>query len=196
MIFVESLPAIPGFQSGGLLGHLVQTGFGGFYDGMVHSVVTPEDGMVMVALGLLSALGGKDRARVLVVAMPLAWFVAGAGALMFPSVGPPPLVPTLGFGMVGLLVAFNQVLPGTVFKMLVIALACIHGAASGGAMRETGLGWLGLSGSCVAVFVMVSLLPACLADIRKPAARIALRVGGSWLAAIAMLMIGWAIRSS
>lgn len=178
------------------LAHLVQTGFGGFYDGMVHSVVTPEDAMVMVALALLSALGGKEQARLLVVAVPLAWFVAGGCALVFPSVLPPPLATTISFGLIGLLVALNQQLPKPVFLVLAIIVACLHGASNGEAMREAELGWLGLAGSCLAVFVVVSLLSASLAGIVKPPARVAVRVGGSWLVAIALLMIGWTIRSS
>ena len=196
MLAVDSVPLVALNGAEGTLAHLVQTGFGGFYDGMAHSVVTPEDAMVMVALALLSALGGKEQARLLVVAVPLDWFVAGGCALVFPSVLPPPLATTISFGLVGLLVALNQQLPKPVFLVLAILVACLHGAANGGAMRESELGWLGLAGSCVAVFVVVSLLSACLAGIVKPPARVAVRVGGSWLVAIALLMIGWTIRSS
>ncbi len=114
---------------------------------------------------------------------------------MVPALVPPPFATTVTFGLIGLLVALNQRLPKPVFLGFTLVAAGLHGTINGEAMRETGLGWLGLAGACLAVFVVVSLLPAALAGIRKPAALVAMRVGGSWLAAVALLMIGWAIRS-
>ncbi len=176
------------------MAHLVQTGFGGFYDGMAHWAITPEDVLVVLALTLLSALGGKDRVRRLVFTLPAAWFAGGLMALVFPTLLPPMVLTLASFGLVGLLVALNRHLPDAVFVLLVLVTAVIHGAGNGGAMREAGLGWLGLAGACVAVFVVASVLPALLVRIEKPAGRIAMRVGGSWIAAAALLMIGWWFR--
>lgn len=175
----------------GLLAHLVQTGFGGFYDGMAHWAITPEDVMVVLALALLSALGGPERVRQLIFSLPAAWFGGGLLALVFPALLPPMVLTLASFGLVGLLIALDRHLSGAVFVPLVLVTAAIHGAGNGGAMREAGLGWLGLAGACVAVFVVASVLPALLVRIEKPAGRIAMRVGGSWLAAAALLMIGW-----
>ena len=48
----------------------------------------------------------------------------------------------------------------------------------------------------VAAPVVASLLPAFVTVLRPPAARVAVRVAGSWIAAIAMLMLGWLIRGA
>jgi urease accessory protein len=44
------------------------------------------------------------------------------------------------------------------------------------------------------VFVLVALFAAFVAPLRAPWARIAVRVGGSWIAASGLLMFGWAVR--
>jgi len=46
------------------------------------------------------------------------------------------------------------------------------------------------------VFVLVALFAALATRLRTTAARIALRVAGSWIAAIGLLMLGWLARSS
>lgn len=178
-----------------MLGHLVQTGFGGFYDGMAHWAVTPEDLMVVLAFALLAALGGKDRARLLIFTLPAGWFLGGAVALLAGTASPPMVLTLLSFGVTGLVVALDQRLPASVFAVVAIAAAVLHGLANGAAMKEAGLDWLGLAGASLAVFVSVSLIPALLVGLKRPAARIAVRVGGSWLAAVALLMLGWVLRS-
>jgi len=180
----------------GGLAHLVQTGFGGFYDGLVHWAVTPEDVMLVLGLSFLAALGGRERARQLVFVLPAAWFVGGAAGLLAPTLAPPALATTLSFGLVGLLVALDRRLPAPLFLLLMLAAAGLHGAANGSAMATAGLGWLGLTGASLAVFVVVSVLPALIVGLTRPAARVAVRVGGSWLAAAALLMLGWMFRQS
>jgi hypothetical protein len=44
------------------------------------------------------------------------------------------------------------------------------------------------------LFVLVTLVSALVVSLGKPWARIAVRVVGSWIAAIGLLMFGWAMR--
>jgi hypothetical protein len=48
----------------------------------------------------------------------------------------------------------------------------------------------------VALFATVALAAAMVVAIRRPAARIAIRVAGSWIAAIGLLQLGWALRAT
>ncbi len=177
------------------LAHLVQTGFGGFYDGLAHWALTPQDVLLVVAFALLAGLAGKQRARQLVLALPSAWLLGGLLGLLVPSLMPPELATTLSFGLVGLLVALDRRLPAAAFFALILAAAGLHGVANGSTMATTGPGWLGLVGATLAVFIAVSLIPALLVGLKKPAARVAVRVGGSWIAAASLLMIGWLFRA-
>jgi len=47
-----------------------------------------------------------------------------------------------------------------------------------------------------AVFALVVLVAALVVQIRAHWARIAVRVGGSWIAASGLLMLGWSIRGA
>ena len=51
--------------------HLVNTAFGGFYDGMLHLLVTPADLLLVLGLGLLAGQAGRESARPLL--LPTAW---------------------------------------------------------------------------------------------------------------------------
>ncbi len=60
-------------------------------------------------------------------------------------------------------------------------------------MKE-GAGVLGLIGIMAALFVIVALVSAMVVSLKKPWTRIVVRVAGSWVAALGMLMFGWALR--
>jgi urease accessory protein len=51
-------------------------------------------------------------------------------------------------------------------------------------------------GVAAAVFVLVVLVAAPVVRLRAQWGRIAVRVGGSWIAASGLLMLGWSIRGA
>ncbi len=57
------------------------------------------------------------------------------------------------------------------------------------------LGTLGLAGIVTALFVMVALAAAMVVALRAGWARIAVRVMGSWIAAVGLLLLGWSLRA-
>ena len=57
--------------------HLIATGLGPVYDGIIHFALTPEDLIPTVALALFAGLRGKDHARWVMFVLPLAWFAGG-----------------------------------------------------------------------------------------------------------------------
>lgn len=50
------------------------------------------------------------------------------------------------------------------------------------------------AGAAAALFVVVSLVTGQVASVRAAWARIAVQVAGSWIAAIGLFMLGWAVR--
>jgi hypothetical protein len=62
--------------------HLMNTGFGPFYDGLTHLFVTPEDLLPVIALALLAGLRGPRFGRVVLFALPVAWLVGSAAGLL------------------------------------------------------------------------------------------------------------------
>ena len=53
---------------------------------------------------------------------------------------------------------------------------------------------LGLAGIAITTFVIIALVAALAVSLRSATARIVLRVAGSWIAAIGLLMLGWSLR--
>ena len=53
-----------------LFAHLMQTGFGGFYDGIAHLFITPTDLLLVVGLALLAGQQGSAGGRRLLMLLP------------------------------------------------------------------------------------------------------------------------------
>ena len=105
-------------------------------------------------------------------------------------------IPTaLSFVVLGGLVAADARLPLAATTVLAALLGLAHGYLNGSALAQPGLGAIGLLGIVVAVFTLVALAASFVVPLRAAWARVAVRVAGSWIAAIGLLLIGWAARS-
>jgi urease accessory protein len=70
-----------------------------------------------------------------------------------------------------------------------------HGILNGSELAKTSAsGQISAAGVAVALFVAVSLLAGQAASVHVPWARAAVRVAGSWIVAIGLLMLGWTMR--
>jgi hydrogenase/urease accessory protein HupE len=174
--------------------HLVQTGFGTFYDGIAHLLLTPADLLVVLALGALAGLRGAEVARPLLFVLAGAWLAGGVAGAAGPGGGEPSLALALSVALAGVLVAWNTHLP----RVLVLALGgtagALHGYANGATM--TGFDPLRLAGAVLACFVLTTLAAGLVVGLRARWQEIAVRVAGSWIAAIGVLMLGWQVRGA
>jgi len=167
--------------------HLVSTGFGPVYDGIAHFALTPEQFLPMVALALLAGLRGPVHARRLLFLLPPAWLVAFLAAIAPPALAP--LVAALALLLAGVLLASDAKFPPAVVVGLALVFGLALGAVYGTPADSPGL--LGAVGACAGVFVVLALPASVSLPLRAPAARIAVRVGGSWTAALGLLLVGW-----
>lgn len=174
--------------------HLVETGFGTFYDGMVHLWVTPADLLLVIAVALLAGQRGERAARWTVFALPLAWFAGGLLGARLPIESTLPLWTTLTFGIAGALVALSVGLSAAVTAVLAAIAGALHGVVNGASLAPGGASLLGLAGVVTAVFCLVAILAAQVVALRAAWSRIAVRVAGSWIAAAGVLMLGWLAR--
>jgi len=172
--------------------HLVTTGLGPVYDGIGHLVMTPADLVPVLTIALFAGLRGAAPGRRALFVLPLAWFAVGLlgvvieGLPTFPAAG-------ISFVVLGVLVAADLKLSPKWFTAIVIVVGLVHGVLNGVALKE-GAGILGLIGIMATLFVIVALVSAFIVSLKKPWARIVVRVAGSWVAAIGMLMFGWLMR--
>lgn len=172
--------------------HLVSTGMGPVYDGIGHLLLTPEDLVPVLALALYAGLRGVAAGRRAMFLLPVAWF---AGGLAGAAVGGAPSLPlpAVSFLVLGGLVAADLRMPPVAVTGLAIALGLVHGFLNGAALKG-GAETRGLLGIMAMLFVFVTLISAIVVSLRRPWSRIVVRVAGSWIAAIGLLMLGWALR--
>ena len=175
--------------------HLMNTGFGPFYDGLTHLFVTPEDLLPVIALALLAGLRGPRFGRAVLFALPVAWLAGSAvGLLLAPQVTLP-VAETIVTIALGALLAADCPLPVAAVGGLAILLGLLHGTLNGSELPKTNAsGQIFAAGVAAALFVVVSLLAGQAASVRALWARVAVRVAGSWIVAIGLLMLGWAMR--
>ncbi|HEY3350134.1 MAG TPA: HupE/UreJ family protein [Thermoanaerobaculia bacterium] len=174
--------------------HLVTTGLGPAYDGIGHLLLTPEDLVPILALALFAGLRGASAGRLALFVLPLAWLAGGLAGLNLGRATAAP-VPALSFILLGLLVAADVKFPDGAVAGLAGAVGLVHGFLNGPALAGAGPGALGLLGIAAVAFAVVALAAALVVSLKAPAARIAVRVAGSWIAAIGLLLLGWTFRT-
>lgn len=172
--------------------HLMNTGFGPFFDGATHLFLTPQDLLPVVALALLAGLRGPRCGRAVLFMLPAAWLASSiAGLPVAPQATPAAAIMTVALGA---LVAADRPVPPAAILGFAIVLGLLGGSASGNELAQAGSSVLGVAGVATALFVVLSLLAGQVTAVRAAAARVAVRVAGSWIAAIGMLMVGWSVR--
>ena len=188
-IFSGTAAAMVFFMPDIAAAHLVTTGMGPVYDGIGHLLLTPEDLIPVIAVALYVGLRGKAPGRRALFFFPLAWLAGGVAGLMITGTPTFPL-PVLSFLLLGGLIAADLRLPDNIVTTLVIAVGITHGFYNGTAM-EGGPGISGLLGITATLFVLVAIASAFVVSLQAAWTRIAVRVTGSWIAAVGILMLGW-----
>jgi urease accessory protein len=176
--------------------HLVNTGLGPFYDGVSHFALTPEDLLPALALALLAGQRGSRAGRLALFALPGAWLAGGVAGLAVPGISSASALTTVSLLALGGLVAAEARLQAEWVTGLALVLGLLHGYLNGSAMSQARLGALGLCGIVSTLFVLVALVAALVVSLRAEWTRIAVRVAGSWIAAIGLLLLGWSLRTA
>ena len=176
-------------------GHLMNSGFGPFYDGFSHPLVSPEDLFPVVAMTLLAGLAGARYGRWLLSTLPVAWTIAmSAGwAISLPIV--PSWATAATTVLVGVAVAADVRLPLAAFLGLAATVGTLHGLANGVDLTAKPSGLVAIAGTACCLAAIVSLLAGQVTSLRAEWARLAVRISGSWIAAIGLLMLGWSTRA-
>jgi hydrogenase/urease accessory protein HupE len=175
--------------------HLMNSGFGPFYDGLAHPLISPEDLLPAIAMTLLAGLGGARTGRFVLATLPAAWLAGMAAGWAIGLPGAPAWLTAVVTALLGVLVASDLRLPLALVIAVAAALGALHGYDNGHDLAATTGALLGIAGIAVSLFAIVSLLAGQVAVLRAQWARLAVRVAGSWIAAIGLLMLGWSMRS-
>lgn len=174
--------------------HLATTGLGPVYDGISHLLLSPDDLVPVIAMALLAGLNGPAAGRRTLFVLPLAWILGGLAGFTMETTVLPGALTALSFLVLGILTAADRRLSAGTVTGLATALGLLHGWLNGAGIATAGREALALTGIGAAVFIVVALGAALVVSLRTGWPRIVVRVAGSWVAAIGLLLLGWAIR--
>lgn len=174
--------------------HLVTTGLGPYYDGATHLLQSADDLLAVLCLALLAGLNGKEASRRTLFLLTGVWWLSGLAAHALRGPALPGWAAPLSLVATGLLAALDRRLNAPAMAALAALVGGVHGWGNGVALALDGREARGLFGTALAIFVLVALVAATTSAIERPGLRIAVRVGGSWGAAIGLLLLGWALR--
>jgi urease accessory protein len=175
--------------------HLMNSGFGPFYDGLAHPLLSPEDLLPAVAMALLAGLGGARAGRFVLAILPAAWLAGMVAGWAIGLPGAPAWLIAVVTALLGALVAADLRLPLAVVIVVAAALGALHGYDNGRDLAATTGALVAILGIACSLFAIVSLLAGQVAVLQAHWARLAVRISGSWIAAIGLLMLGWSTRS-
>lgn len=174
--------------------HLSSTGLGPVYDGIAHFFTSPEDLLSALALALWAGLRGAAHGRRVLLALPGAWLLGALLGAHAPAAEGGALGASLGLLLPGGLLAADAKLSPRATSALAVGLGLHHGYGNGAGLGASWSAAAALLGLAASVFTLVALASAFAAPRRAAWARIAVRVAGSWIAAIGVLTFALAAR--
>ena len=174
--------------------HLVTTGLGPIYDGISHVALSPDDLVPALIMALLAGLNGATAGRRVLFALTAAWLLGGIAGFLVGQRVVPAAAPTASFLVLGALTAADRRLSPATVSTFAVVVGLLHGWLNGVGIVDARRDALALAGIASAIFVLVAIAAAFAVSLRAAWVRVAVRVIGSWVAAIGLLMLGWALR--
>lgn len=173
--------------------HLMTTGVGPFYDGALHVLASVDQLLPLLALCLLAGLRGKACGRAILFGLPPPLLAGAASGRWGPPLSFIGIASTLLLLALGGLVAADAPLPRRAVILTAVGCGLLIGYANGAAMAEARLGAASLLGIATTGFVAAALVTAFVVSLRAAWMRIAVRVAGSWMVALGLLMVAWSV---
>jgi hydrogenase/urease accessory protein HupE len=174
--------------------HLVSTGLGPLYDGIGHFLVTLEDLLVVLAVGLLAGVNGPLAGRRVLVALPVAWLAAGFIGYAASPGQPSPLLAVPMAALLGSGLALGMRLSPLVMSAIAALAGLVHGFVNGATLMATARPLREILGTVLAVLILIGPVAALPVRFAAPWVSVVCRVVGAWIVAIGVLWFGWLMR--
>jgi urease accessory protein len=179
--------------------HIVASRLGDFYAGALHPLTDLQDIVLWLAMGVLAGSLGAARGRWLVLVFPLGLL---AGLILDRRFGLALAAPAVNAGIIlvlGLLLAAAARIPAALLCAIAFGLAVMRGAANAADFAPETDRLLFAAGLAGAGYAAITLTMALTLAFRRPDAGpsmewrgIAIRAFGGWIAAIGLMMVGFA----
>ena len=187
-ILITSLLGIILFPSK-VFAHLADGRFGDFYAGSFHLLTAIEHVIPLVALGLIAGQQSKKSSRVYVIIVPLALIIGTYVGIIFSENNLSIYVNSFSFLLIGGLIAWSKKLPIWLLVMIAILFSITHGYSNGTAFEPTLSKFNYTIGVAVAGLVITTIFAGIVLTLKKDWQKIAVRVAGSWIAAIGLITL-------
>lgn len=178
--------------------HLVSTRLGDFYDGALHPMTGFEFALPWLALIILAALQGPARGRWLILAFPIGLLLGATLSAWMPHLRAMELANLAAIAGTGLLVALALPLSVPLFIGLCLLVGLANGYENGEAMLFNTDQFLFICGVTAVGYAFAALALALVTQFLKGPGgwrSIALRAGGSWIAAVGIMVAGFQLAS-
>ncbi len=176
---------------------LADGGRGVFLGALLHPLTALDHGFALIAVGLLAGQQGWPDARAIITAVVLGLALgAGPPLVLGVTAGAPPWVTSVNLGsllVLGVLVAAARRLPLALLAAVAGLVGFSHGLENGLDLAAHGAPARAMVGVTSAGLVTAPVA-AVVTTLRAGWARIAVRVVGSWIAAIGLMMLGVQLR--
>ncbi len=169
--------------------HPIQ-GVGDFYSGMLHPVLSLEQLLPILALSLLAGQQGRDAAVGVLGLFPVGLIIGACVGLFWT---PPAFLGTVSaasMALLGVLVAGAWRLPKFALPALAPMLGVLYGLPDGAEIGGAIEAYRFIPGVCLSGLLIVAYGAGLVRGLKAPWTRIAVRVAGSWVAAIGVMVLG------
>jgi len=164
-------------------------GVGDFYAGMLHPMTAIECILPMVALSPLAGQQNRKTAIGILISFPLASVVGALLGLSIPVPHSVAIINTAAMALLGILVAINPTLPFQVSVGLSAILGLTIGWANAGELTTGASPYRFIPGLALAGLLVVTHGIGLVRRLDVPWARVGVRVAGSWIAAVGILVL-------
>jgi len=182
--------------------HIVASRLGDFYAGALHPLTDLQDDVLWTALGLLAGSLGATHGRWLVLVLPLGLLLGLSVGLSFGSTWIGPLASSGMMVLLGVLLAVGLRINVAALCAIALVLALMRGVVNAGGVGIATDRVLFGAGLALCGYAFITLITALTLTFRRTDTQpkrtwrdIAIRACGSWIAAIGLMVGGFALAS-
>ena len=182
--------------AGGAEAHIVSSRLGDFYAGAIHPMTALQDLVLWLALGLLAGSQPVSVSRWLVALFPTGLAVGLWLGVRWGVPDGPPWLDAMLMVLLGAMTAAAIRVPTPVLLVVAAVVALARGAANAGGVAPGTDVALFAAGFAVAGYAFITLSMAAVEAFRASGGGwrgVAIRAGGSWIAAIGLMVGGLAL---